>query len=97
MAYNIVYTPYAERDIWEIADNLSDYSIIAARRFLQKTKTQIESLADMPNRYPILLPKRAYRKLVVDNYIVVYSVREDIQQVTIVRVIHGMRNYLEEI
>ncbi len=97
MIYKIVYTPYAERDIWEIADYLSDFSVTTARQFLLTLKAKIEELADLPLKYPMIDPGLPYRKMVVDKYVVLYIVDDDRQEVLIMRVVHDKRNYRSEL
>ena len=93
MVYKIVYKPYAERDIWEIAASLSDYSVPAAQNFLNTLKEKIEGLSEMPLRFPKINSHTEYRKMVVDKYIVAYLVDERQNQVVIVSIVHGMRSY----
>ncbi len=97
MAYKIVYKPYAERDLWETADYLADRSIPAAKHFLKKLKTTIEGLSEMPLRYPLINSNREYRKMSVPPYVVVYIVDERAKTVQIVRIVHGKRNYQDNI
>jgi len=42
VTYSIVYKAYAERDIWEIADYISDHSMPAAVEFMSDVKRRIE-------------------------------------------------------
>jgi len=93
MAYKIAYTAFAERDIWEIADYLSDHSMMAAEKFLRTIKESIEHLAEMPLMYPKIDADKGYHKMVAGDYVVVYVVGESLQQVVIIRVAHGKRNY----
>jgi len=97
MAYNIVYKAYAERDIWEIADYLSDHSMQAAVEFLAEVKRSIESLVDMPLIYPKITSHQNYQKMVIGDYVVAYIVSERIKEIMIIRVVHGKRNYQEEL
>jgi len=97
MAYSITYKAYAEQDIWEIADYLSDHSISAAAEFLQTVKERIEGLADMPLMYPKINPHQDYRKMVVSSYAVLYIVNEHAKEILIIRVVHGKRNYQEQL
>ena len=97
MAYDIVYAAYAERDIWQAADYLSDHSIPAAEKFLRTVKDRIEGLADMPFMYPRINHHHEYRKMPVGDYVVVYLVNERAGQIIIIRVVHGKRNYLGEL
>ena len=92
MTYKIVYTAYAERDILEIADHLSDHSLPAAERFLRTVKDKNECLADMPLMYPKIEDYHEYRKMVAGNYIVLYEVNEQTKAVVILRVVHGKRD-----
>ena len=93
MTYSIVYKPYAERDIWEISDSLSDYSVSAAQEFLAKLRKKIAALSEMPHRFQKISSGQEYRKMVVDKYVVIFLVDEHANQVFIMRVVHGMRNY----
>jgi len=96
MAYKIVYKPYAERDMWEIAAYLSDYSVSAAQSFLKKLKARIEGLSEMPLRFPKISPLEEYRKMIVDKYVVAYFVDEHQNQIIIIRIVHGKRDYMLE-
>ena len=93
MTYKIVYTAFAERDIWEIAYHLSDHSLPAAESFLRSVKDKIDGLADMPLMYTKIEDYHEYRKMVAGNYIVLYEVNEQNKAVVILRVVHGKRNY----
>ena len=97
MPYKIIYKAYAERDIWEIADYLSDHSIQTTENFLHKIKSRIEALADMPLMYPKIDFHQEYRKMVVGQYVVAYIVNEQAKEILIMRVVHGRRNYQDEL
>ena len=97
MTYDIVYTAYAERDIWQAADYLSDHSVTAAENFLRTVKDRIEGLVGTPLMYPKINHYQEYRKMPVGDYVVVYVVHERAGQILIFRVVHGKRNYLSEL
>ena len=97
MEYSIVYKVYAERDIWEIADYLSDHSMPAAVEFLSEVKGRIEELLGAPLMYPKINSHQDYRKMVVGDYVVVYIVNEHNKEILIMRVTHGKRNYQSEL
>ena len=40
-----------------------------------------------------ILRKKGYRKIVIDNYIVIYKVNKDEKSVIIVRIIYNRRQY----
>ena len=92
MAYKIVYKAYAEKDIWEIADYLSDHSIQVAESFLHEIKNRVEGLTDMPFMYPNVSHHKEYRKVSVGNYVVIYLVDDRTKQILIIRVVHGRRD-----
>jgi len=89
----MAYKAYAERDIWEIADYLSEHSVSAAEEFLCEIKRKIESLAEMPLMCPKIASNQEYRKLVVGKYVVAYIANEQAKEVLIMRIVHGKRNY----
>jgi len=97
MPYRIVYRAYAEKDIWEIADYLSDHSVFAAETFLSELRSKIERLTETPLIYPKIDLYKEYRKMVVGNYVVVYAFYEQTEEIAIIRVVHGKRNYQENI
>jgi len=93
MDYKIAYKALAERDIWEIADYLSDHSMPAAEKFLHDVKNSVEKLATMPLMYPKIVSHKDYRKIAVGDYVVLYIIDELAKEVLIMRVVHGKRNY----
>jgi plasmid stabilization system protein ParE len=97
MPYKIVYKAYAERDIWEIADYLSDHSMPAAEKFLREVKSRIEALAEMPLMCPKITTNQEYRKMVVGRYVVAYIANEQTKEILIMRVVHGKRDYQSEL
>jgi len=83
--------------MWEIADYLSEHPVSAAEKFLRSLKEKIEGLSEMPLRYPKIDSQQEYRKMPVDKYVVVYLVNEQQKQVLVMRVVHGMRDYQNDI
>jgi plasmid stabilization system protein ParE len=97
MSYKIVYKAYAERDLWEIADYLSEHSIPALHNFMQEVKLRIEGLKSMPLMYPKIDTRHDYRKMVVGSYMVLYIVNEQAKEILIMRIVHGSRNYKSQL
>ena len=97
MAYKIKYKAYAERDIWEIASYLHDHSPEAAKNFLTEVKERIENLTEMPFAHPKIHSHQDYRKIIIGNYVIAYIVNENTHEITIMRVVHGKRNYTAEL
>ena len=98
--YKIEITSRAKQDMREvhkyISDNLKVPNI--ADRLLDKIETEILTLRTMPLRQAVerdeQLKLRNLRKLIVDNYLVFYTVSEKAQTVFIVRVLYARRDWM---
>ena len=96
--YKIVFSPTSKRkikNIYEyIAEELHEKEI--AKKIMKKILEKINELDFMPNIHPIINPKykneKKYRKLIVENYIIIYSVRN--RKVYIDNIFHQKNNYL---
>lgn len=97
--YNVEYLPSAMQDMVGIAlyiarelDNPS-----AAERIAVRLTEAGESLRDFPYAQPAYIPlrplKHEYRKLLVENYMMLYWVTELEKRVTIARVLYARRNH----
>ncbi len=86
----------AEDDIAEIVTYIAAENAEAAAKLVDKIETRLEQLADYPSlgRIPAEeeLARLGYRYLVVDNYLVFYTLTQ--KTVLIHRIIHGARDYL---
>ena len=98
--YNVEYLPSAMQDMVEIvtyiARELNNPS--AAERIAERlVEAAGESLRDFPYAQPAYTPlrplKHEYRKLLVENYMMLYWVTETEKRVTIARVVYARRNY----
>ncbi len=96
--YTVIYSSEAINDIREI------YSYIAfellsqnfADKLVNQIKSTIRSLDFMPMRNPIVdwepWKNMGMHKMPIDKYIVFYTVANDTQTVTIIRIVYGGRN-----
>ncbi len=98
--YKIIYIETAKEDILEITKYIA-YELsnqVAAIRLANKIVSSIERLKEQPYMCPtvktIFELNSEYRKLLVENYIVFYSVDEKRKIITIARVIYARRNYI---
>ena len=86
----------AEDDLAEIITFIAEDSIAAAEKLGDKIEARLVRLADHPalGRIPAEeeLARLGYRYLVIDNYLVFYTV--SVQTVLIHRIIHGARDYV---
>lgn len=71
---------------------------ISAKRLMQKIERKIMSLEKNPQIYVELNMmdnlKRKYRRMVVNNYVLLYTIDEENKKVYISHMYYGKRNYL---
>ncbi len=103
MSYEIILSDEAHADIDETLDYIANnlHNPIAARNLLDKTEEIYNELSLNPYMYAacndVRLRKEGYRKVVINNYVMIYRVNDDSSFVYIVRVFYGRRNYFEMI
>ena len=98
MMYKIKYLPLAVQDLNEIARYLSGFYPKTASRVLKELREKITKLGDPPKMCEVYRLDPAYRRLVVDQYLVFYRVNDENKIVEIHRVLRGAWNlpqYLE--
>ena len=96
--YNIEYSKESKQDLIGIKQyikyNLQEPEI--TKKLISKIRKEINSLKDNPEVYAIIdddiIKKLEIRKLIVDNYIVFYRVKDN--NIQIVRVMYGRRNWI---
>ncbi len=98
--YNIILTDMAKIDLEEIYqyifENLKEPKI--AYKLMEKIETEIVSLETSPYRrmeVHIKPKNQIYRRLVIDNYVVLYRVEEEKKEVVIFQILYGGRNSLK--
>jgi len=93
--YNVKIYPAAKRDLIKIIEYINELSPKVAEEQYQKLVTGILSLRYLPRRCSTfkneVLRKKGYRFLKINNYLVVFVVRE--LEVQIKRIIHNKRDY----
>ena len=98
-AYEIILTDMAKEELEYIYEYISEklYANQAANNLMNKIERNILMLEKNPFACTEICIKphnEVYRKLVVDNYIVLYQVEETYKQVVVYRVIYGKRDYI---
>ena len=99
MAYSVLWTPDAERDLDAIVSYYSE--VLGAEAATESLLNGMESLAHGISTFPLahervrdgLLARRGYRKALVDDYVVLYLVDDARKEVVITNVVHGRRDY----
>ncbi len=96
--YNVEYSKEAKQDLIEIKQyikyNLQEPKI--AQKLILKIRKEINALKDNPEIYTIIdddmIRKLEIRKLIVDNYIIFYRIKNN--SIQVVRVMYGRRNWI---
>ncbi len=96
--YNIEYSKESKQDLIGIKQyikyNLQEPE--TSQKLISKIRNEINNLKSNPEIYAIiddgLIKKLEIRKLIVDNYIVFYRIKNN--NIEIVRVMYGRRNWI---
>ena len=97
MIFAVEIAESAERDITEIADVIAFAygDPIGAQRVTGRIFAEIESLAEMPMRYPLaensMLAALQCRQFAVGNFNIIYQIDETKKQVCVVAVAYNRR------
>lgn len=97
--YELVYLPAARQDMIDIVRYISVElkNPIAAERLAAALIEAGESIPAFPYANPAYQPirplKHEYRKLPVQNYLMLYRVDEEKKLITVARVIYARRDY----
>jgi addiction module RelE/StbE family toxin len=99
--YKIVITPTARREINRIYDYIL-YDLNAekaAKQLMQKVEAVIQELKYSPKIYVRIDKldgvKRRYRRIVIRNFVILYTVDEDSNIVYVAHMYYSGRNYLD--
>ena len=95
--YSIIYSVTAENDIRAVFDYIAADSRETAVSFMAKMEQSILTLREFPEightaKYPEL-KMLGIRILPFEKYLIFYKVDKTLENVNIVRVLHGSRNY----
>lgn len=89
----VVFTGEARRDLADIGDSIAVDSPNRARSFVRELTLKARQLAEMPRAFP-LVPRyetSGVRRRPFGNYLIFYRAEKD--QITIVHIMHGARDY----
>ena len=97
--YKLSIMPRAAIDLDSIFAYISNElsSPKAAQNLMLKVHNSFMRLRDVPESCPLcqdeILLAKGYRKLVVNNYIALYTVNHETRAVVVMRVFHGRQDY----
>jgi len=98
MSMNIVYTHTARQDLREIYEYIAFSLLVSdtARSLTDRIMADIRSLETFPERNPLYKDEpwhsQGLRVLPVKNYLVLYTVNNDTETVSVARILYGGRD-----
>ena len=97
MSFSVIFLPEADRDMDDIEEHLSQFYANTARSFFDKMKKQLASLETMPYIYPAYDADPYFRRMVLDDYLLFYSVDKKRNLVIVHRIFHSKRDIYGQI
>ena len=98
--YEIEFTEDARDEIRDIYEYISKNLVVeeAAKRLMRKMRQSVMDLAESPKIYMKIEKKdkrkREFRRMVIDNFVVLYTIDENRKTIYISHMYYGRRNYL---
>jgi plasmid stabilization system protein ParE len=89
MGYTIRFLPTAKNNVKEIKQYLSQFYPNTPKRFTTSLKNALEGLKTMPYMCPAYETLPPFRKMVVANYLVFYTINDEQKLIEIHRVLPG--------
>jgi len=99
MSYSLCITDIAEEDISASITYIADVlkNPVAANNLLDEVERHEKILEETPNIYPLVrdeyLAGKGLRYTMIKNYLLFYVVDENDKTVTVIRFLHGRRNW----
>lgn len=98
--YKVDVSAPAQSDLNDIVRYISAQltTSVSAVHLMEIFEEALMSLSELPQRYPLiddeLLSQLGYRKMIVKNYVVFFSVDELNKVVNVERILYGRRDWL---
>lgn len=96
MKYNLEYISTFHSDIIDIASNLEEYPQKAKRIFEMMDK-KLLNLIDSPELYPVYSDFPAFRRIVIDDYLLFYIINEKAKIIEVHRLIYGRMDVIAQL
>jgi len=97
MSCRVTFSDAAKHDMDNIEEFLSQYYPSTARNFFALLKDKVLNLESFPLLYPEYEYDSFFRKMVVDDYLLFYSVDETQNLVIVHRIFHSKRDISQQI
>lgn len=97
--YDLIFSPEFVKDL----NNTFEYILLtlsnelAAKKLMKEIDDSIMNLQTSPEMYPLSgepLDALGYRKIIIKNYIIIYSIDKKNSNVYLLRCFYGKQNYL---
>ena len=95
--YRLNIFPLAQKDLESIFSYIAEklHNVSAAIKLIDAFENAFDNVCAYPESCPLVkneyVKDKTLRKLIVNNYIAFFSVKEE--KIQVVRVLYGMRNY----
>ena len=89
MKCSAIYLSTARQDREAIKKYLDQYSLTAAGRLFEKIKARMELVKENPYMCAVYERRPAFRRMVVDDYLIFYKVNEEKRRIEVHRILHG--------
>ena len=102
-AYHLEFTEEYAKEADKIFNYISKelHAKESAKQLLRRIEDETKKLRRMPKIYPEAQKydgtKRAYRKFIIDNYVVLYTIDESKKTVYIAHIFYSGSNYIDKI
>lgn len=99
--YKVVFTKDAKQELnnifYYISNNL--YQKETSKKLMLRIEDVVQNLKFNPKIYPIIrnYSNLTYRKIAVENYIILYSIYEERNMIYIVHIYNSKMNYIDRI
>ena len=99
--YKVIITPTAYREMDRIYEYIAEvlFAKDAAKRLMQQVEEKIKKLEISPKIYEEVEKfdelKKRYRKIVIENFIVLYTIDEENNIVYVSNMYYGKKDYLK--
>ena len=97
MSYRAVFLDMAKADSGCIEEYLSQFYPSTADNFITHLEKTVSNIEAMPYMYPVYDDFPFFRMAIIDDYLLFYSVDDDLNLVSIHRIIHSKRNISNKI
>ena len=99
--YIVIISNQAEKELDNIITYISQVLLepTVAKNFLKKISKAINNSENFPEKYAFIsdefIVDKNIRKCIVDNYLIIYRVNDDVKRVDISHIFYAKRNWMK--